>query len=151
MIPYVEGKTVLQVAENEMELLDKIEGMMLMVTFVALAASGFGVMTTMTTSVIERTKEIGLMKAIGARSRRIAGLFFAEALIIGATGGVIGYGTGLVFAQFIGLSVFGAPVSIQPVVFPITMGIAIGITLAGSALPVRRSLRIDPAKVLRGE
>jgi len=54
-----------------MSILGKVENMMFLVTLVALLASALGVMTTMTTSVIERRKEIGLLKSIGAENRRI--------------------------------------------------------------------------------
>ena len=60
-MPYVEGKTVKQLVSVEMDVLNKIQNMMFLITIVALIASALGVMTTMITSVIERQKDIGLM------------------------------------------------------------------------------------------
>jgi putative ABC transport system permease protein len=150
-IPYVQAKSVKQMVRAEMEILGKIEDLMLLVAVVALSASALGVMTTMTTSVVERTKEIGMMKAIGAENKKIASLFLLEALIIGLIGGLIGFVTGLGVAQFIGMSVFSSSVSPKIEVLPLVLGISIGIAVLSSALPVRRAISIEPAKVLRGE
>jgi putative ABC transport system permease protein len=150
-IPYVQAKSVKQMVQAEMEILEKIEELMLLVAIVALAASALGVMTTMTTSVVERTKEIGMMKAIGAEKRKIASLFLLEALIIGLIGGIVGYLAGLGVAQFIGMSVFNSAVSPKLEVLPLVLGISIGIAVFASAIPVRRAISIEPAKVLRGE
>jgi putative ABC transport system permease protein len=150
-IPYVQAKSVKQMVRAEMEILEKIEELMLLIAVVALAASALGVMTTMTTSVVERTKEIGMMKAIGAEKSKIASLFLLEALIIGLIGGIVGYLAGLGVAQFIGMSVFNSSVSPKLEVLPLVLGISIGIAVLASAIPVRRAISIEPAKVLRGE
>jgi putative ABC transport system permease protein len=150
-IPYVQAKSVKQMVRAEMEILEKIEELMLLVAVVALMASALGVMTTMTTSVVERTKEIGMMKAIGAENKKIASLFLLEALIIGLIGGIVGYLAGLGVAQFIGMSVFNSSISPKLEVLPLVLGISIGIAVLASAIPVRRAISIEPAKVLRGE
>ena len=117
-IPYVEARTVKQLVSAEMNILEKIEDMMFLVTIVALIASALGVMTTMTTSVIERKKEIGLMKSIGAQNSKIITLFLSEAAIIGILGGFIGFIIGIILSQFIGLSVFNTTISSRLEVFP---------------------------------
>jgi len=150
-IPYIEAKSVKSVVNAEMNILGKIEEMMGLVALVALLASALGVTTTMTASVIERTKEIGLMKALGAENRNIAAMFFAEAGMVGAVGGVAGYGAGLLVAQFIGITVFGSYVSPYWTVFPVVVGISIGVAVLASAIPIRTALGIEPAKVLRGD
>jgi putative ABC transport system permease protein len=150
-IPYVQAKSVKQMVRAEMEILEKIEELMLLVAVVALMASALGVMTTMTTSVVERTKEIGMMKAIGAENKKIASLFLLEALIIGLIGGIAGYIAGLGVAQFIGMSVFNSAISPKLEVLPLVLGISVGIAVLASAIPVRRAISIEPAKVLRGE
>lgn len=150
-IPYIEARTVKQLVSSEMNILGKIEDMMFLVTIVALLASALGVMTTMTTSVIERQKEIGLMKSIGAKDRSIISLFLSEAAIIGIIGGFLGYAVGLMLAQFIGLSVFDMPIAIRFEVIPVALGVSLGVSLLASALPVRRAVRVEPAIVLRGE
>jgi len=150
-IPYVDAKTVKQLANAEMSLLSKIENMMLLVSSVALSASALGVATTMTSSVVERRKEIGLMKSMGAENGRIASLFLAEAGIMGIVGGILGYTVGLVLAYFIGLSVFDSQVMPSLLVFPVALGIGVGVALLASLLPVRRATKVEPAVVLRGD
>jgi putative ABC transport system permease protein len=78
-VPGVQAKTVNQLVNSETSIMMSLQSMMALVTAIALGASALGVMTTMTTSVIERRKEIGLMKAIGSTNRTIGLLFMAEA------------------------------------------------------------------------
>ena len=134
-----------------MNILGKISNMMFLITIVGLLASALGVMTTMTTSVIERRKEIGLMKSVGAENKRIGALFISEATIIGIIGGILGYTVGIILSQIIGLSVFGTSINPRIEILPIAIGISIGVTLLASTLPVRRAVKVEPAIVLRGE
>jgi len=150
-LPGVDAKSVRQLVMAENDIMMRLEQMMLLVTVVALGASALGVMTTMTTTVIERRKEIGLMKAIGSDNLGIASLFLAEASIAGLAGGLLGYGAGLILSEFIGQSVFGSAVSPVLLVLPVTLGLSIGITLLAAALPIRRATSIEPAVVLRGD
>ncbi|MDP6155887.1 MAG: FtsX-like permease family protein [Candidatus Thermoplasmatota archaeon] len=150
-IPNIDAKTVKQLVSAEMSVLNKVEDMMMLVTVVALLASALGVSTTMTTSVIERQKEIGLMKSIGAENKRIASLFMTEAGLVGLVGGLLGYGIGLLLAQIVGISVFDSTVSPRLSVLPLVLAISIGMTLLASSLPVRRAMKIEPVIVLRGE
>jgi putative ABC transport system permease protein len=150
-IDYVEARTVKQLVSAEMSMLSKFEGMMAMVTMVAMAASVLGVTTTMTTSVIERQKEIGLMKSVGANRRRISALFLSEAAVIGTIGGVIGFIVGVFLARYIGLSVFDTAVSTNIILLPMAIGISVAVAVAASIIPVRRAQAVEPAVVLRGE
>ena len=148
-IPDIEVTTVKQVEKATMQILEDINSMMFLITIVALLASALGVMTTMTTSVVERRKETGMMKAIGAEDRKIAILFLSEAVIIGIIGGIIGYFVGSILAQYIGDSVFHSPIHPELMVLPIVIGIALGVTIIASAIPVRRAMKIEPAEVSR--
>jgi len=150
-MPYAEGRTVKQLVSAEMDVLNKIQNMMFLITIIALIASALAVMTTMITSVIERQKEIGLMKSVGAENKRIITLFLSEATIIGIIGGIFGYLIGYILAQFIGLSVFTMSITPRLEVIPIVILISIGIVLLASILPVRRAVKVEPAIVLRGE
>lgn len=150
-INYVDARTVKQLANAEMSILSKIENMMLLVSGVALGASALGVATTMTASVVERRKEIGLMKGMGAENRRIASLFLAEAGIMGIVGGVLGYVVGVVLAFVIGLSVFDSQILPNLLVLPPALGIGAGVALLASMMPVRRATKVEPAAVLRGD
>lgn len=148
---YVEARTVKQLVSAEMATLENFEGMMAMVTVVAMAASILGVTTTMTTSVIERRKEIGLMKALGAERGRITALFLVEASVIGVIGGVVGFTVGVFIARAIGMSVFDTAVATNIILLPVAIGISVAVAVLASIPPVRRALRVEPAIVLRGE
>ncbi|WP_455140430.1 ABC transporter permease [Candidatus Hodarchaeum mangrovi] len=150
-ISYIEAKTILQMINTEMNMLSKIEMMMGIVTIIALLATILGVSTTLTTSVLERRTEIGLMKSIGAENRKIAILFFSESLIIGILGGFLGFIFGIIGAQFVGMIVFQSLVSPQLIVLPIIVGISSSVSLIASLLPVRRAMQIEPVTILRGD
>lgn len=150
-IDYVEARTVKQLVSAEMATLENFEGMMAMVTVVAMAASILGVTTTMTTSVIERRKEIGLMKSLGAERRRITTLFLVEAAVMGIIGGIIGFIVGVFLARMIGLSVFDTAVATNIILLPVAIGISVAVAVLASIPPVRRALKVEPAVVLRGD
>ncbi|MBS7623521.1 ABC transporter permease [Candidatus Bathyarchaeota archaeon] len=150
-LPYTQAKTVKQLVRAEEMIMDQLGQMMLLITVVALVASGTTVTTTMMTTVMERRREIGLMKSIGAENSTIASIFLAEAVIVGVTGGFLGYGLGNVLAQHIAESVFSAPITPLLTILPVTVGISLSVAVLASTLPVRRAIRIDPAIVLRGE
>lgn len=150
-LPYVDAKTIKQLTSAEMGVLSKFEQIMLLVTTIALMTTVLGVGAIMTTSVMERQREVGLMKAMGAENRKVASLFMAEATFIGAIGGILGYAVGLGMAQIIGMSVFDSAISPRWIVFPIILAMSVAVAIFASMLPVRRAIKIDPVIVLRGE
>src|SRR3989337_4604602 len=97
------AKPIRQVADNEGKLLNKFEWLMFLITGIAMISASLGVSATMTTTIFERRKEIGLMKAIGADGVQISHLFFGEAVVIGAIGGIIGIIIGSALARMLGL------------------------------------------------
>ncbi|UCE13918.1 MAG: ABC transporter permease [Candidatus Heimdallarchaeota archaeon] len=149
-ISYIEAKTILQMTNAEMNVLEKIQMMLALITIIALLATILGVSTTLTTSVLERRTEIGLMKSIGAEDRKIGALFFAESSIIGLLGGFFGFLIGIVGAQFVGILVFDSLVTPQVIVLPIVLGISLLVSLLASLVPVKRAMGIEPMIVLRG-
>lgn len=144
-------KKIRQVAENEKALLDKTQLLISLVAFFVLSASSLTLFSTMVTGVLERSREIGLMKALGCGNGRLAAMFLAEAGVIGAAGGIPGYFVGLLLSQFIGIEIFDMQVSIKPEVFILTILISILIAVVASLLPIRRAVSIDPVVILRGE
>ncbi|MHA1978726.1 MAG: ABC transporter permease [Candidatus Hodarchaeales archaeon] len=147
----IEAKTILQMTNSEMNVLNTIEMMMTIVTFIALLATVLGVSTTMTTSVLERKTEIGLMMSIGAENKKISLLFLSESLLIGAIGGGLGFIIGIVGAQIVGILVFNSLVFPQLIVLPIIIGISTLVSLIASIIPIKRALNIEPVLVLRGD
>jgi macrolide transport system ATP-binding/permease protein len=116
------------------------------VAAISLLVGGIGVMNIMLVSVTERTREIGIRMATGARMRNILQQFLIEALVVSLLGGVIGVAVGIAAAGVIG--VFGTPVkyAIGPVL--IAFGFAFVTGLVFGYLPARKAARVDPIVAL---
>ncbi|MCZ7383525.1 MAG: ABC transporter permease [Candidatus Methanoperedens sp.] len=156
VIKYLENegykvKKIRQVAESEKALLDKTQLLMALVAFFVLSAASLSLFCTMITSVLERSREIGLMKALGCGNGKLAAIFLAEAGVMGIAGGILGYFVGLSLAQFIGMEIFDLNVSIKPEVFVLTLLISTMVAAISSLIPIRRAISIDPVVILRGE
>ncbi len=150
-IPHSHAEQIRQVAQNEGTVLSRIKGLMLLVTLAALFASALAVSAAMATAIFERRVEVGLMRALGAGSLSVAALFFAEALLLALIGGIVGFAGGSLLAHQIGRQIFNSQISVEPVLFPIILAIAILLTFAGSAGAIRRAVKFDPVFALRGE
>jgi len=150
-IPNSHAEQIRQVAQNEGVVLSRVKGLMLLITLAALFASALAVSAAMATAMFERRSEVGLMKALGAGKISVAGLFFSEALLLGLIGGLVGFAGGSLLARLIGRSIFESEITIQPVLLPLILAIAVIVTFAGSALAIRRAVELDPVYALRGE
>ncbi|HMD15510.1 MAG TPA: FtsX-like permease family protein [Terriglobales bacterium] len=151
VIPHSHAEQIRQVAQNEGTVLSRIKGLMLLITFAALFASALAVSAAMATAIYERRVEVGLMKALGAGNLAVSAIFFAEALLLALVGGVAGFSAGALLARQIGRSIFNSRISIEPVLFPVIIAIAVFVTFAGSAAAIRRAVKFDPVFALRGE
>ncbi len=149
-IPDSVASPVRQVAESEGNILDKTQLLMILITILSLFGSALGISNLVTASVMERSNEIGLLKAIGARDYRISGIVLTEIIITAIVGGVAGYFMGYGFAQIIGQTVFNASIEMKPMVIPIVAVLIVIVTLAGSIPAIRMLLRLRPAEVLHG-
>lgn len=144
------AKPVRQVAESEGAILNKTQLLMLLITILSLIGSALGISNLVTASVMERSKEIGLLKAIGAHDAPVAWLILTEIIITAIIGGVVGYFAGCGFAQIIGKSVFGSAIPITPTVIPLVVILIFLVTMAGSVPSIRMILKLEPAEVLHG-
>ncbi|MBQ8680052.1 MAG: ABC transporter permease [Treponema sp.] len=144
------AKAVRQVAESEGAILNKTQLLMLLITILSLIGSALGISNLVTASVMERSKEIGLLKAIGAYDGPISALILTEILITAVVGGVMGYFAGLAFAQIIGQSVFDSAIAIKVTVIPLVAILIFVVTLSGSLPSIRLLLSLKPAEVLHG-
>jgi putative ABC transport system permease protein len=151
VIPHSHAEQIRQVAQNEGTVLSRIKGLMLLITFAALFASALAVSAAMATAIYERRVEVGLMKALGAGNLSVSALFFAEALLLALVGGIAGFSAGALLAREIGRSIFNSQISIEPVLFPIILALAVFVTFGGSAAAIRRAVKFDPVFALRGE
>ena len=129
----------------------KVKLLMLLVTAVVLVSAGSSVTGTMSTTVLERSKEIGLMKAMGGTRWELLRIFAAEALLLGVAGGVVGYLLGCGIAQFITWTVFGVSAGITLWYAPVSVGVSLLLALLGSLGPMISVFRLDPVRSLRGE
>jgi putative ABC transport system permease protein len=150
-IPHSHAEQIRQVAQNEGTVLSRIEGLMLLITLAALLSSALAVSASMATAVLERRGEVGLMKALGAGDLAVAVLFFAEATLLALIAGTVGFAGGVLLARQVGRSIFDSQITIQPVLLPVILTIAVIVTFGGSAAAIRRAVRFDPVFALRGE
>lgn len=150
-------------------ILDMVELFLVGIAGIALLVAGIGIMNIMTVSVMERTREIGILKAIGAKNRNILSMFLAEAGLIGLTGGLLGIPTGYGLAHFLSfalstmrpqssngimqgseMSLTITPVlSLSWVVGALVFGIVVSLLFA--LYPARKAAKLNPVEALRYE
>lgn len=147
----VMARLVKRVTQSESTVLTKLQALVFLVTAVVLVLTMICVATTMTAVVAERRREIGLRKALGASDRSIIGEFMGEGLLLGGVGGLIGSVLGFAFAQLVSVNVFSSSITFQPLLIPVTMIVSIVVTGLACLMPVRTTMAIDPALVLKGE
>ena len=141
---------VRQVADSEGEILEKTKLLMVLITLLSLVGSALGISNLVTASVMERSQEIGLLKAVGAHSGQVTGLVLTEIILTAIVGGVIGYFAGFGFAQIIGQTVFGSAIEMKLLVVPIVAILVVAVSLAGSVPAIRNLMKLEPAQVLHG-
>jgi putative ABC transport system permease protein len=144
------AKPVLQVAESEGAILQKTQLLMLLLTVLSLICAALAISNLVTASVMERSAEIGLLKAIGATGAAVSLLILAEIALASMLGGVVGYFTGLSFAQVIGRTVFGSAIAAKVLVIPMVGILVLIVTLLGSLPAMRMLLSLRPTEVLHG-
>ena len=152
-------------------ILNMITIFLLSVASISLIVAGVGIMNIMTVSVIERTREIGILKAIGAKSRTVLSMFLTETMLIGIVGGVIGVAAGYGLSYALAFGISGAVQSTQQAsgvqtpnsqtisITPrfslewtiIALVFAIGVCLIFGLYPARKAAKLDPVQALRYE
>lgn len=144
------AEDLLEKAKDLQELSASTNNLLLWVASISLLVGGIGVMNIMLVSVTERTSEIGLKKAIGARKRRILSQFLTEAAVLTSIGGLLGVVAGIILAQVIS-RVSETPVAISipailaSVIFSIVIGVVFGL------LPSIKAANLNPIDALRRE
>ena len=150
-IPHSQAEQIRQVAQREGQILSRVQGLMLLITLAALVAAALAVSAAMATALMERRREIGLMKALGASSGSVAGVFHTEAALLALLGGSVGFVLGGFMARQVGQAIFGVAITVHAALLPIVLLAAGAIVLAGSALAIRRAAQVDPVLALRGD
>jgi putative ABC transport system permease protein len=118
---------------------------------ISLLVGAIGIVTIMTIAVQERTGEIGLVRALGARRSQVLGLFLGEAVVLAAIGGMAGLALGIGIATALRLALPALPVHTPWLFVLAAETVAILIGLAAGVLPARRAARLDPVQALRQE
>ncbi len=155
-IPGAQAEQVRRVEQSEGTVLQRISGLMWLVSAAALLAAGFAVSAAMATAILERRGEIGLMRSLGASRSAIALLFYAETGLLAVFAGVVGYLLGSGLAAWLGARIFAgdggaAEAVLNPVLLPVVVALALAVSIAGSTPSIRSALRMDPSAILRAD
>jgi putative ABC transport system permease protein len=153
-IPGAQAEQVRRVEQSEGNVLNRISGLMWLISAAALLAAGFAVSAAMATAILERRAEIGLMRSLGASKGAIALLFYAETGLLAIFAGCIGYLAGSGLAAWLGARIFagdgGAHESVLiPVLLPVVVALALVVAIAGSTPSIRAALLMQPSAILR--
>jgi putative ABC transport system permease protein len=117
---------------------------------VSLAVAGVGIMNVMLVSVSERTREIGLLKALGAGRRQILAAFLAEAVLISSAGGLLGLAIGWLAVRGIVTLYPALPATPPPWAVAAAFSLSVAVGAVFGVLPARRATRLDPVAALAG-
>ena len=144
------AKDLLEQAQQIQELSSSTNTMLIWIAGISLIVGGIGVMNIMLVSVTERTQEIGLKKAIGARKSKILNQFLTEAAVLTSLGGVLGVIVGIILAEIISYVTtmpvaISIPAAIGSVLFSMVIGIVFGV------FPSYKAANLNPIDALRHE
>jgi len=144
------SQDLLQQAQQLQEMSNATNQQLIWIASISLLVGGIGVMNIMLVSVTERTSEIGLKKALGAKKKRIRRQFLTEASVLTSLGGIIGVALGIAAAELISASngipvAIDIPATIISVVFSMVIGIVFGL------LPAMKAANLNPIEALRRE
>ena len=146
----VRAVAIKQIANSEMGMLEKINKFMLALAGVSLVVGGFGVFNTLLTSINERLKDIGIMRAVGASRAQIIKALLYEAIVLGIAGGLSGYAAGTLLAYAIGPLIFeGTTISFVAMYLPLSIGVAMVIALLATLYPALQATRVKVADSFR--
>jgi len=147
----IQARPIRKIAGSEAHILRILTLLMSIVTAFTVVVATLCLGATMTALIVERQKEVGIMKAIGAENRHVARLVAAELTLLGLAGGLVGYWVGFFFAGVISKNVFNTYASLRLEILPMVLILSLGISLVAAIFPLRRALQIAPIIVLRGE
>lgn len=149
MVKY-KAQDLMEQAKQIQQLSQSTNTMLIWIAGISLLVGGIGVMNIMLVSVTERTSEIGLKKAIGARKTMILGQFLTEAVVLTSLGGLIGVIVGIILAEVISkLNTTPVSISVPAAVLAVAFSMLIGIVFG--LLPSYKAANLDPIEALRHE
>jgi len=139
-----------QIREQVGQVLGTIEAVLGGIAAISLLVAGVSIINTMTISVMERTREIGILKAIGSKSQEILLLFITEATITGVIGGILGAITGFIAGRLVG-NYIGLPVSTSTSLGLLVVGFAVITSVLAGLYPSWQAANLHPVEALRYE
>jgi len=149
-VPSSEVVPLTELVAGEASVVRRLNLLMLLLAAAALTASTLGLVSTTTAGVVERAREFGLMRSLGATSGQLAVLLLAESLCVSLAGGALGWLLGTATAAAIRGDAFAAPTAAQPLLLPIALLVAAVVAVAGTLAPLQLALHFDPVEALRG-
>ena len=149
--PDLTARPIRKVSASEGQILEKIKGLMGLISLVILVLATLCVNTTLIAIVGERSKEFALQKSLGAKKFDIIRQISTEILIIAFCAIIIGLGLGYLLAQILGITVFKSYIDMRLPVLPITVVLSLLVAFVAVIIPTRRALSINVANVLKGE
>jgi putative ABC transport system permease protein len=150
-LPSAQVHPVRQVMEGEARVLGKTRSTLLAAAVLIILTAALCVLATLMGWVFDRRRDFAIMKALGASERLMGAFFAAEAAVLGAVGGIVGFAVGIGAAVWIGRTNFHAAVTPRLEVFPVVLAGCITVALLSAALPITLLRRVEPAMILRGE
>ena len=148
-VPQASASVIRQIADSEGNILDKTQLLMALITVLSLIGAALGISNLVTSNVMERSSEFGLLKAIGAKSHQVIALIIVELLIVAVFGEAIGYFVGFGFAQIIGRTVFSSAINMRGIASVVVFFLITVVTLLGSIPAIRLLVKIRPSEALR--
>jgi putative ABC transport system permease protein len=151
LLPGLEVRPIRQIVYSEGKVLGTIRWLLLSLTLLILVIIALCLMATMTAIVLERRKDIGVMKTLGAADRLLVRLFMTESASLGLLAGALGYGVGGLLARRLAARLFGVTLSLHAWTLPVVCGLTVVLAVIGAQVPVRIVRAIQPTVVLKGD
>ncbi len=149
--PELDVRPVREIVQGEGRVLGVIRGLLLGLAALIVGVVALCVMATVTTIVLERKKDVAVMKALGASDRKVLALLLVEIGALGIAGGIVGFAAGALLSRRVGVDLFGVALNTDWGTLPTVIVAALLAAAVPALLPVSTVRRIDPARALRGE
>lgn len=149
--PLLDVRPVREIVQGEGRVLGVIKGLLLALASLIVGVVALCVMATVTTIVLERRKDVAVMKALGASDARVLALLMVEIGALGIAGGIVGFALGALLSRRVGVDLFGVALNIDWRTLPTVLAAVLLAAVVPALLPVSTVRRIDPARALRGE
>jgi putative ABC transport system permease protein len=152
LLPGLEVRPIRQIVYSEGgKVLGTIRWLLLSLTILILVIIALCVMATMTAIVLERRKDIGVMKTLGAADALLMRLFMTEGASLGLVGGALGCAVGALLARILAVRLFGVALSLHAWTLPGVCALTVALAVFAAQVPVRIIRAIQPTVVLKGE